>query len=194
MDWISFPVFSYSAILLWIAGLILIYSGHRKCILKRAGIIFITSGVIIIASFAILLWIKIERPPLRTLGETRLWYVFFLSLSGLIFFLRWRYKWFLTFSLIMSMVFIIFNIAHPETFHKDLMPALQSPWFIPHVIAYILGYALLGVSAIVATYGLFVHGRDQGKDAVKIFTADNTVYQGFAFLSLGLLFGAMWAK
>jgi ABC-type transport system involved in cytochrome c biogenesis permease subunit len=36
------------------------------------------------------------------------------------------------------------------------MPALQSTWFVPHVIVYILGYALLAASALVAVRGLYL--------------------------------------
>ena len=31
---------------------------------------------------------------------------------------------------------------------KTLMPALQSPWFAPHVIVYMFAYAVLGASPV----------------------------------------------
>lgn len=36
------------------------------------------------------------------------------------------------------------------------MPALQSPWFAPHVIIYMFAYAMLGASAVMAIYLLWV--------------------------------------
>jgi ABC-type transport system involved in cytochrome c biogenesis permease subunit len=191
MDWIGFPTFAISATMLWILGIILIYSGNRK--FPGAGVSLIFLGTIIIASYISLIWFKLERPPLRTLGETRLWYIFLLSLSGIIFYLRWKYKWFLLYSIVMSIVFMTINLYHPEAYDKTLMPALQSPWFIPHVVVYLLGYALLGVSAIVAVYGLYRHYSGNFESRI-ILLADNLVYLGFAFLTLGLLFGALWAK
>lgn len=33
---------------------------------------------------------------------------------------------------------------------KTLVPALQSPWFAPHVFVYIFAYTLLGVAVVIA--------------------------------------------
>ena len=193
MDWIKFPLFAYSAGALWILGLILIYFSNTRKLLKITGVSLFSLGIIVIALFIILLWISLERPPLRTLGETRLWYLFFLPVIGILFYLRWKYKWFLLYSLIMTFVFLFINLNHPETYDKTLMPALQSPWFVPHVVVYILGYALLGVSTLVAVYGLYSY-YTRTFELKIILLADNLVYLGFAFLTLGLLFGALWAK
>ena len=193
MDWIKFPLFAYSAGILWVLGLILIYFSNTRKFLKITGVSLFSLGIIVIALFIILLWISLERPPLRTLGETRLWYLFFLPVIGILFYLRWNYKWFLLYSLLMTFVFLFINLNHPETYDKTLMPALQSPWFVPHVVVYILGYALLGVSTLVAVYGLYSYYLRTFELKI-ILLADNLVYLGFAFLTLGLLFGALWAK
>jgi len=73
------------------------------------------------------------------------------------------------------------------------MPALQSPWFIPHVIVYILSYAILAFSSIVAAYGLYkVYTNTFETATIKL--ADNLVYLGFSFLTMGLLFGCPLGK
>ncbi|MCD7848854.1 MAG: cytochrome c biogenesis protein CcsA [Parabacteroides sp.] len=84
------------------------------------------------------------------MGETRLWYSFFLPVAGLITYVRWRYKWILSFSTLLAGVFICINLLKPEIHNKTLMPALQSPWFAPHVIVYMFAYAMLGAAAIFA--------------------------------------------
>ena len=61
---------------------------------------------------------------------------------------------------------------------KTLVPALQSPWFAPHVFVYIFAYTLLGVAVVIAWWKL----------------ADDLVYVSLAFLTIGMLFGALWAK
>jgi ABC-type transport system involved in cytochrome c biogenesis permease subunit len=61
---------------------------------------------------------------------------------------------------------------------KTLVPALQSPWFAPHVFVYIFAYTLLGVAVVMAWWKL----------------ADDLVYVSLAFLTFGMLFGALWAK
>lgn len=193
MDWINFPVYAIASLVLWITGLVLIYSGSRNNTLRITGVFLFLAGIAVIVSFITLLWIHLQRPPLRTLGETRLLYILFLPSIGILFYLRWKYKWFLAYSLMMTVVFTIINLNHPETYDKTLMPALQSPWFVPHVVVYILGYAMLGVSTLVAVYGLYRHYYAIFETRI-ILLADNLVYLGFSFLTLGLLFGALWAK
>ena len=73
------------------------------------------------------------------------------------------------------------------------MPALRSIWFVPHVIVYIISYALLAASSVVSLKALYTIYIKKKKVEV-IALADNLVYIGFAFLTLGLLFGALWAK
>ena len=72
-------------------------------------------------------------------------------------------------------------ILHSDT----LVPALQSPWFKPHIIAYMLAYTLMGTAAVVALYLLFFK---------KAITVSSIVGVGLAFLTIGMLFGALWAK
>jgi hypothetical protein len=156
-DWIYFPYYASVALVLWLAGIVLVYIGKKYPRAEKAGIFIIFCGIITLAFFISILWIHLERPPMRTLGETRLWYAFFLPVIGILFYLRWKYKWFLLYSLVMTFVFLMINLRHPENYDKVLMPALQSPWFVPHVVVYIFGYAMLGVSALVGLKGLYLH-------------------------------------
>ena len=76
----------------------------------------------------------------------------------------------------------------PEIHDQSLMPALQSVWFIPHVTVYMFSYSVLGCAFIIALTGLFRHKEEY------LHTADNLVYAGVAFLSIGMLLGSLWAK
>jgi ABC-type transport system involved in cytochrome c biogenesis permease subunit len=105
---------------------------------------------------------------------------------------RWKYKWILTFSTILATVFICVNLFKPEIHSKTLMPALQSPWFAPHVIVYMFAYALLGAATVMALYLLFFKKDHASADEMEI--TDNLVYVGLAFMTIGMLFGALWAK
>ncbi len=193
MEWINFPVYAISVIILWTTGIFLyLIPNPGKNRLRIANFI-VSAGILVLSVFISILWIKLERPPLRTLGETRLWYSFFLPLIGIITYIRWQYHWFISYSLGMAILFLLINVFHPENYSKTLMPALQSPWFVPHVIVYIFAYALLAASSLVALKGLYQ--RNFKKFEIKtIHLADNLVYIGFSFLTLGLIFGALWAK
>ena len=193
MDWINFPAFAGITFISWILGLSLVYFSGKNRKLELAGQLSILTRILVLGLFLTLLWIHLDRPPLRTLGETRLWYSLFLPLVGFITYFRWRYKWFLGYAIGLASLFLLINYSHPENYSKTLMPALQSPWFVPHVIVYIFSYALLAASSVIAVWGLYQLYYKNFQKKV-LFLADNLVYIGFAFLTLGLLFGALWAK
>lgn len=145
-------------------------------------------GILTMATFIGLLWITLERPPLRTMGETRLWYSFFLLLAGLFTYARWRYRWIMLFSTLLSTVFILINILKPEIHDQTLMPALQSGWFVPHVSVYMFSYALMGCATLLAIASLIRPNIDVDEAIERL------LYGGLAFLSIGMLTGALWAK
>lgn len=145
-------------------------------------------GVLTMATFIGLLWMTLERPPLRTMGETRLWYSFFLLLAGLFTYARWRYRWIMLFSTLLSTVFILINILKPEIHDQTLMPALQSGWFVPHVSVYMFSYALMGCATLLAIASLIRPNIDVDEAIERL------LYGGLAFLSIGMLTGALWAK
>jgi ABC-type transport system involved in cytochrome c biogenesis permease subunit len=193
MTWIDFPLYSSLTGFLWIAGLVfLIISYNKQAAIKIAQLLFLMGWAVLIA-FVVKLWMELDRPPMRTLGETRLWYATFLPAIGFVTYFRWKYKWFLAYSFAMAILFLTINYLNPETYSKTLMPALQSPWFIPHVLVYLFSYAVLAASSVVAIKGWYDNYQKKfNPETLKL--ADNLVYIGFAFLTLGLLFGALWAK
>ena len=64
--------------------------------------------------------------------------------------------------------------------------------FDPHVIIYMFAYAMLGASAIMGIYLLWIK-KNQG-DVKEMALCDNLVYVGLSFMTLGMLTGALWAK
>jgi ABC-type transport system involved in cytochrome c biogenesis permease subunit len=193
MTWIDFPLYSSIIVILWITGLVFLLISYKKESVSKVATVLLAAGWAVMIVFIIKLWLELGRPPMRTLGETRLWYATFLPLIGFVTYIRWKYKWFLAYSFVMASMFLVINYMNPETYSKTLMPALQSPWFIPHVLVYLFSYAVLAASSIVAIKGLYDDFKGNFKtETLKL--ADNLVYIGFAFLTLGLLFGALWAK
>ena len=162
------------------------------CARRKGSVAFSVASILVLAAFIFGMWISLRRPPLRTMGETRLWYSFFAGVSGLFTYLRWRYKWILSFSTVLSTVFIILNIAKPEIHDQTLMPALQSGWFIPHVTVYMFSYSLLGCAFLIALFGLL--RRKDTATSEMLNSADTLIYIGTAFLTFGMLSGAIWAK
>ena len=193
IGWDAFIYFAVAAIAASLAASVLSLLDQRK-----SAVVLAASASIILAGFISLLWIYLGRPPLRTMGETRLWYSFFAGIAGLFTYLRWRYKWILSFSTVLSIVFILLNVFKPEIHDQTLMPALQSPWFIPHVTVYMFSYSLLGCAFLIGLMLLFRRGGEVGvgsaSDDDLLSAADTLVYIGVAFLTFGMLSGSIWAK
>lgn len=145
MTWSYFIIFAIISVICWAVGATAAWKEKKAMAYALTGI-----GLTVFFAYILFMWISLERPPLRTMGETRLWYSFFLPLAGLIVYSRWHYKWILSFSTVLATVFVCINLFKPEIHSKTLMPALQSPWFAPHVIVYMMSYALLGAAMVMA--------------------------------------------
>lgn len=189
MSWDNFIWFAATASFCWIIGAALSIKKGRERSATAVSLI----GSAVFFAFILSMWISLERPPLRTQGETRLWYSFFLSLSGIVIFARWKYRWILSFSTMMAVMFTCINLFKPEIHSKTLMPALQSPWFVPHVIVYMFAYAMMGAATLFAVYLWWKHSRKETQEQ-ELMICDNLVRIGWAFLTLGMTMGALWAK
>lgn len=151
------------------------------------------------------------------MGETRLWFSLFLSLIGLVVYLRWRYRWVLPFGCLMAVMFAGINIFKPEIHTEELMPALRSPWFVPHVIVYMFSYAVMGIATILAIRILWLTRRSAAGSAPApgsttpatvdaaasplspslqgdLRLCDTLVRMGWGFITMGIVMGALWAK
>ena len=185
LGWDVFIYFAIGAIGCAAAASALSLCGRRK-----PAFAFATLAASILLLFISGLWCSLQRPPLRTMGETRLWYSFFALLAGLFTYARWKYRWILSFSTVLASVFMLLNVFRPEIHDQTLMPALQSAWFIPHVTVYMFSYSLLGSAFLIGLVCLL--RRDKVSDMLA--SADTLVYIGTAFLTFGMLSGAIWAK
>ena len=188
MSWDSLGMYALVSGICWVTGAYMAFCDNRKVAVGFTGL-----GSLVFFIFIVGLWISLERPPMRTMGETRLWYSFFLSIIGLILYIKCKYKWILSFSTLMSLVFVIINVMKPEIHSKTLMPALQSAWFVPHVIVYMFSYAMMGAVTLFSIY-LWFRKSPEEASAQEMVVCDNLVRVGWAFLTLGMTMGALWAK
>lgn len=213
MSWDSFVWFALAASLFWISGAIVSVISKRRLPAAVLG----GCGSAIFMTFIVGVWVSLGRPPLRTMGETRLWFSLFLSLIGLVVYLRWRYRWVLPFGCLMAVMFAGINIFKPEIHTEELMPALRSPWFVPHVIVYMFAYAVMGIATILAIRILWLTRRSAAGSAPAtgsttpatvdatasplspslqgdLRLCDTLVRMGWGFITMGIVMGALWAK
>lgn len=185
ITWTVFSYFVAPTILLSLLGAALALLSTRYRVYAKH---FTIAAIAILAIFIGGMWYSLGRPPLRTMGETRLWYSFFMLIAGLFTYSKWNFRWILLFSSMMSTLFLTITLLNPEMHDRTLMPALQSIWFIPHVTVYMFSYSLLGVSFILSLYGLIASKHD----ILRII--DTLTYAGTAFFTIGMLIGALWAN
>lgn len=113
------------------------------------------------------------HPPLQNLYEFLMCMAAFIPVLTFVSAKADRQDTLLVDSLLLALVMIPVGFVMDGSV-KRLMPALQSPFFVPHVGAYVLGYILLVRAALGA-------GR-------------RLVGAGFFLLTLGLVLGAAWGK
>ena len=191
MSWAMFSWFAAAAALCWMLGSVAALTAKKTALPAAVSLL----GTAMLLVFIVGMWVSLGQPPLRTMGETRLWYSFFLSLVGVGIYLRWHYRWILPFGSLMGIMFLCINLFKPEIHDQPLMPALQSPWFVPHVTVYMFAYALLGAATLYAVF-LWIRSARPGGTVVpeEMGRCDALVRIGWAFLSFGMAMGALWAK
>ncbi len=74
MDWSNFAWFAIPAVGLWLVAGVMVYRKNDRLAGTLMGV-----GIALFAAFIVGFWITLGRPPMRTMGETRLWYSLFLS-------------------------------------------------------------------------------------------------------------------
>lgn len=183
ITWQTFLPFAAASVAAGLAGAVAALCGRRRTALWLTAV-----AVGVMAVFIGGLWQSLSRPPLRTMGETRLWYTFFMLLMGWLVYWRWRFRWIPLFALVVATVFAVINLLRPEIHDQSLMPALQSPWFVPHVTVYMFSYSVFGCAFLLAIATLWRGGREH------LPVADRLVGIGLCLLTLGMLSGCLWAK
>lgn len=140
---------------------------------------------VFLACVLIYLGVKSGRFPIRTVGETRILYAFLIGLLGELY----KEKKISLFTRLIMVAFVFISLLFPENFDKQLPPSLQSYWFVPHVVTYIIAYALLGIVSIHSFIQLYFSKRWD-----FVFPVEKTFLFGFFFLTCGMSLGALWAK
>jgi ABC-type transport system involved in cytochrome c biogenesis permease subunit len=153
-------------------------------------------GVALLALTSIgIRWYTVGYPPMRNVFEAFLWIP--LILVGTTELTTWRAKYAsMRLDAGVGALFLfpmIFVLSHAV---KPLMPALQSPFFVPHILGYMVAYTLMVRAFLI----LFVTRRLASREAssasvVAGYQAANLSFVwGFFFLTLALALGSIWGN
>ena len=99
---------------------------------------------------------------------------------------KWR-GWFFVI-ILMVIVFIILLIINPMMRSLEVPPILRSVWFIPHVVSYIIAYALLLFGWFTSIYTFCKPSSSKLQHSIDMLES------GTAFYTIGLALGIIWAK
>ena len=131
----------------------------------------------------------LEKEPWKGTVALGIWIVLLGSLLSLFTLKRMKGgRWTLLVVAAGALIYIVFILMRTSITSGELVPALQSGWFVPHIVAFMFSYALLGASAVLATV------ISCGKKEELLPVLDRLVTAGVAFFSFGMLMGALWAK
>ncbi|NLA24250.1 MAG: cytochrome c biogenesis protein CcsA [Bacteroidales bacterium] len=194
MIWSALIWFFVAFVSLSLFGAIFVFKQESSKLNLFLSRLFPLLANLVLLSFTVILWLQLERPPMKTMAETRLLYAVFVGMVTWIIVFKTKSKWMYFLGYTMSAVFLLVDLLHPEYQQKNLMPALQSVWFIPHVVVYMISYAVLGAACLSALKGLWGLHRKKAIWQNDLDLAMNLVYPGTALLTIGMLLGAIWAK
>jgi cytochrome c-type biogenesis protein CcsB len=179
-----------------------------KQIVARAATAFMGAALLLNLALMLLRWHEAGRAPLKSLFESLVFFALCITLVYLFFERIYRTRVFGVPAMLLSFGCLVYALAKWDAEIVKLPPALQSPWFVPHVMVYFVGYAAVALAFVLAAIQLLaprvpVVQRLLSIKAGTIMTGkpldvEQMSYElvrfGFALLTVGLLVGSVWAK
>jgi cytochrome c-type biogenesis protein CcsB len=145
-------------------------------------------------------WIAADRPPFKSLYESMVFLALNCAIVYIVMELLLRTRVFGALAALGCLGAMIFAVTKWDAEIVKLPPALQSGWFVPHVMVYFVGYAALFLATVVSVVQLFKPrltvnaGTALRGELVLEDVAYKTIRFGFVLLTFGLLVGSIWAK
>src|SRR6266542_5160847 len=179
-----------------------------KAIVARAATAFMAAALLLNLAVMLLRWHEAGRAPLKSLFESLVFFALCLAVVYLFFERIYRTRVFGVPAMLLSFGCLVYALAKWDAEIVKLPPALQSPWFVPHVMVYFVGYAAVTIAFVLAAIQLLAPRlkavqRLLTMKAGTIMTGkpldvESMSYElvrfGFALLTIGLLVGSVWAK
>ena len=153
-------------------------------------------------------WIEADRAPFKSLFESLVFFSFTMGVVYLAMERLYRTRVFGALAALGSLGALLYAVLKWDAEIVKLPPALQSGWFVPHVVVYFIGYGALFFATAVSVLQLLASrtpsfqkllrlraGTVLSGDAVDLEQVSyDAVKFGFTLLTAGLLVGSVWAK
>ncbi len=171
--------------------------GRRGVLLERVGLGILVVAFTVNTVLIVGRWIEAGRPPFKTLFETMVFYPWCVAVVTLVLIVLHRLYILIPFSAAVSVLGLGYALYRPDMELVNLPPALQSGWFVPHVVIYFIAYAGLFASCVLALLALaspsWAHAGHRAGAGFASYAHQAAVF-GFSALTLGLVMGAVWGK
>jgi ABC-type transport system involved in cytochrome c biogenesis permease subunit len=167
---------------------------------RRMGALAFAAGWALPMGLFLALWKQLGEPPFGNMYHVLV--VIGASFAPAYLVLRWKdgLRWPAPAFALMAAIPLIGALMMEHDGNWSRMPALQSPWFVPHVAAYTFGYCLAGTAFALTLAGAVRQGcarmrwplagsADPFNDA-----AHTTLRLAFPLITFGLCSGALWAE
>jgi cytochrome c-type biogenesis protein CcsB len=203
------PLFAVASAL-YAASMALYAAAWRS---TRAAVGRLASGamVLAIALNAGLVWmryVEAGRAPFKSLFESLVFFSFTMGAVYIVMERLYRTRVFGVLAAAFSFVGLAYAVTKWDAEIVKLPPALQSGWFVPHVVVYFVGYGAAAFATAVAVVQILsVHSswvrNLLSVRAGTILTGEaldleqityDAIKFSFIMLTLGLLAGSVWAK
>jgi cytochrome c-type biogenesis protein CcsB len=179
-----------------------------QLLVARAGTFLIVAAVILNGVVVGGRWIEAGRAPFKSLFESLVFFAFNIGLLYVVLERLYKTRLFGVAAALMSFACMAYALVKWDAEIVKLPPALQSAWFVPHVVVYFIGYGAAAFATGVAVVQLLASrspfvARLVSMKAGTVLSGepldlDRITYDvirfAFILLTIGLLVGSVWAK
>ncbi|ABC80588.1 c-type cytochrome biogenesis protein CcsB [Anaeromyxobacter dehalogenans] len=179
-----------------------------RALVGRAATALLCAALAFNAGLIVERWIEAGRAPFKSLFESLVFFAFTTGVVYLAFERLYRTRVFGALAALLTLALLGYALGKWDAEIVKLPPALQSAWFVPHVVVYFVGYAAVSLAALLAAVQLLAPRvpllqRLTTLRAGTILTGkaldlEQMTYElirfGFVLLTVGLLVGSVWAK
>jgi cytochrome c-type biogenesis protein CcsB len=179
-----------------------------RALVGRIATYVMLAAIALNASLIAARWIDAGRAPFKSLFESLVFFAFTMGVVYLAMEKLYRTRVFGALAALGSFAGLAYAVSKWDAEIVKLPPALQSGWFVPHVVVYFVGYGAAAFATGVAIVQLlssrvaFVERLLAVKAGTVLSGArldlEKITYDAikfsFVMLTLGLLAGSVWAK
>jgi cytochrome c-type biogenesis protein CcsB len=179
-----------------------------KAFVGQAATALMAVALVLNAGLIVQRWIDAGRAPFKSLFESLVFFALCIALVYVFFEFIYRTRVFGVPAALLALGCMAYALMKWDAEIVKLPPALQSPWFVPHVMVYFVGYAAVAIAFVMAGIQLLAPRVPLVQRLLSIRAGTITtgapldveamsyelVRFGFALLTIGLLVGSVWAK